>query len=149
MGPQRVVIPDLDGVSERAAEINIRRRGLELGSIATAAIPDAPMGQIVAQSPTANAINVSEPKISVLMAAPEERKAFIMPDLVGRGEDDAVDEIVNAGLRVGGISTQAVPSTPTGGAQTVPSGTRMVVRTIPGAGQRVFQGQGIGLEVTQ
>src|SRR5262249_25544446 len=38
LGPQRVVIPDLIGNSERAAEINIRRRGLELGSIATAAI---------------------------------------------------------------------------------------------------------------
>ncbi len=35
MGPQRVVIPDLVGGSERAAEINIRRRGLELGSIAS------------------------------------------------------------------------------------------------------------------
>ena len=148
MGPQRVVIPDLLGGSERAAEINIRRRGLELGGIATASIPGAPMGQIVAQTPAANAVNVSEPKISVLMAAPEERPAFIMPDLVGRGEDDVVDEIVNAGLRVGSISTQAAPAAETN-PQTVPSGTRMVVRTIPGAGQRVFQGQAIGLEVTQ
>ena len=32
MGPQRVVIPDLIGNSERAAEINIRRRGLELAA---------------------------------------------------------------------------------------------------------------------
>ena len=34
MGPQRVVIPDLLGGSERAAEINIRRRGLELAAVA-------------------------------------------------------------------------------------------------------------------
>ena len=33
MGPQRVVIPDLLGESERAAEINIRRRGLELEAL--------------------------------------------------------------------------------------------------------------------
>jgi eukaryotic-like serine/threonine-protein kinase len=148
MGPQRVVIPDLIGGSERAAEINIRRRGLELGSIATAAIPDAPISQIVGQSPTPNATNVSEPKISVLMAASEDRAAFIMPDLVGRGEDDAVEVIVNAGLRVGTIFTQPAPA-PQPNPQTVPSGTRMVVKTTPGAGQRVFQGQGIGLEVTQ
>ena len=32
MGPQRVQIPDLTGDSERSAEINIRRRGLELGN---------------------------------------------------------------------------------------------------------------------
>ena len=35
MGPQRVVIPNLIGGSERAAEINIRRRGLEMGVMAT------------------------------------------------------------------------------------------------------------------
>ena len=71
-----------------------------------------------------------------------------MPDLVGRGEDDAVDVIVNAGLRVGTIYTQPAPA-PQPNAEAVPSGTRMVVKTTPGAGQRVFQGQGIGLEVTQ
>src|SRR5271165_3156532 len=33
MGPQRVVIPDVAGGSERAADINIKRRGLELGNV--------------------------------------------------------------------------------------------------------------------
>ncbi len=149
MGPQRAVIPDLVGSSERAAEINIRRRGLELGSIASATIPGAPGDQIVAQSPPANAVNVSEPKISILMAAPEERPAFVMPDLVGRSEDDAIDQIVKGGLRVAGIATQPAPPAEQNASQSVPAGTRMVVKTTPAAGQRVFQGQGIGLEVTQ
>jgi beta-lactam-binding protein with PASTA domain len=153
MGPQRVVIPDLVGNSERAAEINIRRRGLELGSIANATVSGAPGDQIIAQSPPANATNVSEPKISLLIAASEDRPSFVMPDLVGQSEDAAIDAVVNAGLRVGGIKTQAPPAPASGqqpsGAQAVPSGTRMVVRTYPSAGQRVFQGQGIGLEVTQ
>ncbi|MGB8885407.1 MAG: PASTA domain-containing protein [Candidatus Korobacteraceae bacterium] len=149
MGPQRVVIPDLIGGSERAAEINIRRRGLELGSTAIATIPGAPGDQIVAQSPPANAVNVSAPKISVLMAAPEERASFVMPDLVGRNEDDAINEIVGAGLRVAGISSQAAAAPPANAAETVPSGTRMVTKTSPAAGQRVWEGQGIGLQVTQ
>jgi len=149
MGPQRVVIPDLIGNSQRAAEINIRRRGLELGSMATATIPGAPSDQIVAQSPPANAVNVSEPKISVLMAAPEERPSFVMPDLIGQREDDAIDVIVNAGLRVAAITTQSAPPPQANAPQSVPTGTRMVVKTTPAAGQRVFQGQGIGLEVTQ
>src|SRR5208337_181174 len=104
MGPQRVVIPDLVGGSERAAEINIRRRGLELGAIATATMAGVPQDQVVAQSPPANAVDVSSPKISVLMAALEERKSFVMPDLIGQSENDAVNEIVGAGLRVGGIT---------------------------------------------
>jgi beta-lactam-binding protein with PASTA domain len=149
MGPQRVVIPDLIGNSERAAEINIRKRGLELGSVASATIPGAPGDQIVAQSPPANAVNVSEPKISILMAAPEERPSFVMPDLVGQGEDAAIDTIVNAGLHVAGIATQSASPAAQNAAQSVPSGTRMIVKTTPAAGQRVFQGQGIGLDVTQ
>ena len=107
MGPQRVVIPDLIGNSERAAEINIRRRGLELGSVANASIPNAPPDQIIAQSPPANAVNVSEPKISLLMASIPDPDSFVMPDLVGRSEDDAINEIVNAGLHVPTINTQA------------------------------------------
>jgi beta-lactam-binding protein with PASTA domain len=149
MGPQRVVIPDLIGNSERTAEINIRRRGLEPGSIATASMPNSASDQVVAQSPSANATNVSEPKISLLIAAPEERPSFVMPDLVGHGEDDAIDTIVNAGLRVAGIATQSAPPTQESAPQAVPNGTRMVVKTIPAAGQRVFQGQGIRLEVTR
>ncbi len=148
MGPQRVVIPDLLDGSERAAEINIRRRGLELAAVATATIPGAPTDQIVAQSPPANAVNVSAPRISVLLAAPEDRASFVMPDLVGRSEDDAVNEIVGAGLHVGRIASQAPPAD-ANATEAVPSGTRMVVRTIPGAGQRVYEGQGISLEVTR
>ena len=51
MGPQRVVIPDLVGGSERAAEINIRRRGLEMGTLATAEINGTLADEIAAQSP--------------------------------------------------------------------------------------------------
>jgi len=180
MGPQRVVIPDLVGNSERAAEINIRRRGLELGSIATATIPGAPSDQIIGQSPPANAVNVSEPKISLLLAGSEDRQSFVMPDLVGQSEDNAVNAIVAAGLHVTGIKSQSAPpaapapnsseqpsssgqpsppatspaNSPAASPQantpeTVPTGTRMVVRTYPAAGQRVLEGLGIGLEVTQ
>src|SRR5688500_12064636 len=42
LGPQRAQIPDVVGQSQRVAEINIRRRGLELGSVALAHIPGAP-----------------------------------------------------------------------------------------------------------
>ena len=85
----------------------------------------------------------------MLLAAPEERNSFVMPDLVGRSEDDAVNEIVGAGLRVGRIASQPPPPADSNATETVPSGTRMVVRTIPGPGQRVYEGQGISLEVTR
>ncbi len=149
MGPQRVVIPDLAGGSERAADINIKRRGLELGNVAIAEIPGAPPDQIVAQSPPANATNVSAPKISVLLAAPEERNAFVMPNLVGRSEDEVINTIVGAGFKVGSITSQGEPDASASASSGVPSGLRMVVHTAPAAGQRVYEGQGIALEVTR
>ncbi len=71
------------------------------------------------------------------------------PTSSGRSEDDAVNEIVGAGLRVGRIASQPPPPADSSPSATVPSGTRMVVRTIPGPGQRVYEGQNISLEVTQ
>lgn len=164
MGPQRVVIPNLVGINQRAAEINIQRRGLELGTVATATIPGAPGDQIVAQTPPANAVNVSGPKISLLTAAPEEPPSFVMPDLAGQSEDNAINEIVNAGLRVGNISSQTntasqspaananqttAAAPPANANPAAASATRTVVKTTPAAGQRVWQGQGIALQVTQ
>jgi len=146
MGPQRVVIPDLLGGSERAAEINIRRRGLEMGTVAIAEINGTPADEIAAQSPPANATNVSFPKVSVLVAAPEEEKTFVMPDLRGRNEDDVINVIVAAGLKVGKISTQESDAgAPFGlGAYA----TRKIIRTVPAAGQRIREGQSINLVVT-
>lgn len=142
MGPQRVVIPDLVGGSERAAEINIRRRGLEMGTLATAGINETPADEIAAQSPPANATNVSSPKVSILVSAPEDRKSFVMPDLRGRSEDEVINAVVAAGLKVGKISTQE--NTPGSGTY----GTRQVIKTVPAAGQRIYEGQNVNLEVT-
>src|SRR5712664_2831743 len=50
LGPQRVAIPNVVGQSERAANINIRRRGLDVGAIAQMQMPDAPDGQVLAQA---------------------------------------------------------------------------------------------------
>jgi eukaryotic-like serine/threonine-protein kinase len=147
MGPQRVTIPDLSGDSERSAEI--KRRGLEMGAMAVADIPDATPDQIVAQSPPANATNVSAPKVSVLIAASEERKSYVMPDLRGKTEDDAVNAIVGAGLKVGSISSQPAPGADENSPETLPAGTRIVTRTAPAQGQRVWDGQSIALEVTR
>jgi beta-lactam-binding protein with PASTA domain len=146
MGPQRVVIPDLGGASERAAEINIRRRGLEMGAIAIADVGGASPDQIVAQSPPANATNVSTPKVSILVASAEDRKSFVMPDLRGKSEDDVINAIVGVGLKVGSISTKESAADSPDASGYAP---RTVTKTIPGPGQRIYEGQNVNLEVTQ
>ena len=149
MGPLRMVIPDLVGGSERAAEINIRRRGLEMGTVAIADVSGAPPDQIVAQSPPANASNVSAPKVSILVAVPEEQRSFVMPDLRGRDEDQAINAIVAAGLRVGQISTQEAAQQSDSTLALPSYGTRQVTKSQPGPGQRIYEGQSVNLEVTR
>src|SRR5271163_465980 len=55
LGRQRIAIPVVTGGSERVAELNIQRRGLTLGSIARVNFPEAPLEQVMSQSPPANA----------------------------------------------------------------------------------------------
>ena len=50
LGPQRVEIPNVIGQSQRIANINIRRRGLDVGAIAQMRLPDAPEGQVLSQA---------------------------------------------------------------------------------------------------
>lgn len=120
LGPQRVVIPDILGQSSRAAEINIRRWGLELGTVATVQIPDLPPNQVVAQSPPPNASGVASPKISLLETAPSQPAVFVMPDFVGQPLLAARQQVQQAGLTVGNV-TLFTPAPAPASAPTVPT----------------------------
>ena len=138
LGPQRAIIPDLTGQSPRAAEINVRRRGLEVGAVAVAHIPDTTPDQVLAQSPPANAASVSSPKINLLVSAPEQSQAYVMPNLVGRHLTDAVQALQQAGLRLGAVTASAAGGSP---------GT--IVRQSPPPGQRVTPETTVSFEVMQ
>src|SRR6201982_3586999 len=62
LGPTRVAIPDVTGQSEHAAELNIRRRGLEVASTAEVETSGNPAGQVLAQNPAANDAQVLAPR---------------------------------------------------------------------------------------
>src|SRR4051812_49098226 len=98
LGPQKAQIPDLIGQSARAAEINVRQRGLEVGSVAVADLPSAEPDEIVAQSPRADSGFAVSPKISVLVAGPERENQFVMPNFVNKRVADVRPEIEAAGF---------------------------------------------------
>lgn len=135
LGPQRVVIPDLVGQSPRAAEINARRRGLEVAEVATAHLPDAPYDQVIAQSPPANAETVTSPKLNLLVSTPEEQRAYVMPNLVGKHLADVMPALQDVGLKLGAV-TAVAGSTPT-----------VILKQSPPAGQRVTPGMAVSFEV--
>ncbi len=113
LGPQRVAIPQAVGDSERAADINIAHRGLELGSTARVSISSATAGLVIAQNPPASATDISAPKISLLVAQTSPQ-AFVMPSFVGQPLGSATITLRDDGFSVGRVTmaTPAAPATP-------------------------------------
>ena len=138
LGPQRAAVPELLKQSERAAEINITRRGLDVGAVAVAHIPDQPPDLVVAQSPPPNAEGVASPKINLLVTAPAEPAALLMPSFTGRSLADTTRAIQDAGLRPV-VNLVPAPGLPAG----------IVLKQSPGAGQKIAPGTTVILEVVQ
>ena len=110
LGPQRVAIPDVAGESERAAELNIRRRGLDISSTAQMQMPGTPADQVLAQSPPANASQVAAPKINLLVSAAVDGQAYVMPSFIGQPLGTASRGLQDSGFKLGNISVEAPPS---------------------------------------
>ncbi len=118
LGPQRVAIPDVAGESERAAELNIRRRGLDISSTAQMQMPGTPADQVLAQSPPANASQVAAPKINLLVTAAVDAQAYVMPSFIGQPLGTASRALQDSGFKLGNIS---VAQAPANGATTSPA----------------------------
>jgi beta-lactam-binding protein with PASTA domain len=160
MGPQRVAIPDVTKQSERAAELNIRRRGLDLASTAEMRLPGTPADQVLAQSPPANASQVAAPRTSLLVTVAADPPAYVMPSFVGQPLGSASRTLQDAGFKLGTVSVappplaNAVPpgSTPisspsTSTAPAQPSPASIIDAQFPLAGQKVLAGAVVNFEV--
>ena len=185
LGPPQIEVPDLTGESPRVAEIDLHRRGLELAGQFPLRVPAAappqegfqnPSGEILAQSPPANAEEVASPKVSVLVAQPDDAVAYVMPSFIGRRVSEVQRLIEDAGMSIGRVSEAAsdVPAVQSGGApmsgienggaklvapraaakklqssdaHRFPDGT--ILRETPAPGQRVTIGSAIDFEITE
>jgi eukaryotic-like serine/threonine-protein kinase len=170
LGQTRVTIPDVTGQSEHAAELNIRRRGLDVVSMAMVQTVGIPADQVLAQSPTANATQVAAPKISLLVTTAAEPQAFVMADFVGQSLGSVSRSLQDAGFRLGNVNvvapasvvvpdaananstgasslpgTSEVPPDQAAPAQATPAS--IVVSQAPSAGQKVPAGATVNFEV--
>ncbi len=145
LGPQRVAIPSVIGQSERAANINIRRRGLDVSSVAEMQFPDAPEAQVLSQAPPPDASGISAPKISLLIAAPPQAQALVTPNFVAQPLGTVAQSIEDAGLHVGTVTfaplSEGTPSTQP------PSPSSMIVSQNPAAGEKILAGAAVNFEV--
>jgi beta-lactam-binding protein with PASTA domain len=172
LGPTRVAIPDVTGESEHAAELNIRRRGLDVASLAQVQTPGIPADQVLAQSPPANASQVAAPKISLLVTAAPEAEAFVMPSFVGQPLGSANRTLQDEGFKLGSVGVAQPPSPPAQDSASAaassaatsssearaappappsppaePSPASIIVSQSPAAGQKVFVGAVVNFDV--
>lgn len=159
IGPQRVQIPNVLGESQRAAEITITRRGLDVSAISQIPIPTAPPDQVIAQSPSPNASNVAAPRIGLLTAQPVPPPAFVMPNFIGQSLGNATAVLTGAGFHVGRVSeiplltlepppaAASAPQTPNNPSPPESSLGSIIVSQVPVAGSKIVVGATVNFEV--
>jgi beta-lactam-binding protein with PASTA domain len=162
LGPQRAPLPNVIGESIRAAELNVTRRGLEVGEVAQAALPDFPTETVLAQSPSPELQHIVSPRVSFLTATPPGNTFYVMPKLVGRHVSEVIGSIEQAGfptpkIRIAASALSALDQNSASddsnvakpGAGTTDSPVGLIVRQSPGAGAKVSQSTQITLEVAR
>ena len=112
LGPQRVTVPDVLGESGRAAQLNLERRGLDVGSVAYMDMAGIPADQVVAQSPPANASGISMPKIDLLVTTAAPTATYVMPSFAGQPLGSVSRTLQDAGFHVGSVAMIAASSAP-------------------------------------
>jgi beta-lactam-binding protein with PASTA domain len=155
LGPQRIAIPDVTGQTPRAAEINIQRRGLDIGATAIIRIPNAPADQVLSQTPPPKASGVSAPRISLLITAAPDQPAYVMPNFVGQPLGSVTNILQDAGMRVGTVTVTTAGQTPTDqpsltpAPAPTPSPASLIVSQNPAAGQKISAGSAVNFEVSR
>jgi beta-lactam-binding protein with PASTA domain len=150
LGRQRVAIPDVTGESARAAELNIRRRGLALGSVAHTDLPDTRDDRVVSQNPPANASGIAAPKINLLVSTGGGLQTYVMPNLTGQPLGSATLALQDGGMRIGKVSVLATSTAGESQAASAEPGTAsMVVTQFPLPGQKIAAGATVNFEVRQ
>jgi len=163
LGPQRVEIPNVLGESPRAAQINILRRGLDVGSVARIEMRGPPPDQVLGQSPAPNASGIAAPKISLLTTEAALPQAFLMPNFTGQALGGVTLVLQDSGFRLGTVSiapavasppaltaesllgTPPMPSVPTPPPQ--PTAASVIVSQNPAPGAKIVTGSAVNFEV--
>src|SRR5271167_490743 len=159
LGPQRVEIPNVLGESQRAAEINIRRRGLDVGAVAQIGMRGASADQVLGQSPPPNASGIAAPKISLLTTESAAPQAFLMPNFTGQSLGGVTLVLQDAGFRLGSVNiapSATSPPVPTADSSVAtpppapppePTPASVIVSQNPAPGAKIVVGSTVNFEV--
>jgi eukaryotic-like serine/threonine-protein kinase len=154
LGPQKVDVPDTVGSDQRVAALQLRRVGLDVGTVAH--LPDSavPEGSVIAQDPPAHAQGIERPSVNLLVAAPEDNTpdGYMMPDLIGLPIVTAQDQLSKLGIQTNTPVFVEVPIPPVESGSAPPAAPvapGSVIAQLPPAGARVWQSTLVNLTVAK
>jgi beta-lactam-binding protein with PASTA domain len=122
LGPQRVDVPNTVGVDQRVAAFQLRRVGLDAGSIAK--LPDNAVepGTVIAQDPPPHAQGIERPSVNLLIAAPDDDTpdGYVMPELRGLPIVSVQAQLARVGIKTAPPVFVDVPVPPVGAGDAPP-----------------------------
>lgn len=138
LGPRKVVIPELEGKSLRAARIELLRDALQVGEISAAYLPEFPSDAVVQQDPRPGN-EAASPHVNLLASQGPREPAYVMPYLVGLSRAEAERQLAAAGLHVAKVTLVPAPQWP----------RDAVIAQTPSHGARVAASVAIELQVAE
>jgi len=159
LGPQRVEIPNVLGESQRAAAINILRRGLDVGAVAQIEMRGAPPDEVLGQSPPPNASGIAAPRINLLTTESAPPEPFLMPNFTGQALGGVTLVLQDAGFRLGSVSIAPSPTAPGADASVStsvlaqpalppqPTPASVIISQNPAPGAKIVTGSAVNFEV--
>jgi len=128
---KKVQVPNLSGLTEKAAVQSLKTNNLKEGKV-THRFSNAPQGHVVDQRPAASATLEQGGTVDLVLS--KGSKDTTVPDLVGKSRQQATTALQDVGLQVGQTSSQ-----PSGEAKDT------VLSSSPGAGSTASRGDQVDL----
>lgn len=113
LGDKGGAIPELRGSAARSAQITLQQQGLRVSEQAYAYSAGESENLVIAQDPLAGQFGLKEGKVSLLVSRGRRPTAYVMPDLVGRPQQEVIRFLSRVGLRAGPLRRDtSVPGAP-------------------------------------
>ena len=137
LGPRRLKVPRVEGETLRTARLMLEQAQVPLGRVVE--VEDASAaGTILVQHPPAGETQAAE-AVSLLISQGAVGVDYVMPDLIGRSAQDALNLLRRAGVKIGAVSYRSYPGVAPG----------VVLRQDPPAGHRLAAQASVSLDVSR
>ena len=136
-GSFAVLTPNLVGLLLQQARIILDENGLSLGKTSATYSDGAKKEEVIAQVPLPGTMINRSTSVDLLTSMGIRPSAYKMPGLTGRPLEEAILLIESSNLLLGNIKSVSIGSEP----------MNAIVSQEPAAGERVFEGGSVNLEV--